>query len=84
MEQVLVKKKLPQLDYELAEVLLLEQFQKKEESYELELPKEEEKPLNKALRKLHNKGKYNAKYLEELLPVDKVRQQGLYRNFGVF
>ncbi len=84
MEQVLVKNKLPQLDYELAEALLLEQLQKSEEPYELNLSQKEQKPLKKALFKLYNKGKHNAKYLEELVSVEKAKQRVFSRNYGVF
>lgn len=84
MEQVLVKKKLPELEYELFELLQLEEPQEKEEHYEEELPLEKQKAPKKGLFKLFNKGKHNAKYLEELIPIDKAKQQGCYRNYGVF
>ena len=84
MEQVLVKKKLPELEYELFELLQLEEAYEAEEHYEEKQPLEKQKPLKKGLFKLFNKGKNNAKYLEELIPIEKVKQQGLYRNFGIF
>ncbi len=84
MEQVLVKKNLPQLQYELAEVLVLEPLQKEKGLYKVNLPQEERKPLKKQLWKLFNRGKYNAKYLEELVSLDEVKRVGFYRNYGVF
>ncbi len=55
---------------------------------ELEQPKEveikaKEKPGKKALLKLLKKGKYNAKYLEELVSINNVRRMVHYRNLGV-
>jgi len=46
--------------------------------------KAKEKPVKKGLLKLLKKSKYNAKYHEELVPIEKVRNNTQYRNYGVF
>jgi len=44
----------------------------------------EQKPVKKALLKLLKKGKYNAKYLEELVSPDAAKRNVHYRNYGYF
>jgi len=80
MEQVLIRKKEPEVKIEL---IILEEL-----PVELEQPKEievkaEVKSGKKALLKLLKKGKYNAKYLEELSTVNNARRMINYRNLGV-
>ena len=85
MEQILLRKKEPEVKIEF---LILEEL-----PVELEQPKEievktEVKTGKKALLKLLKKGKYNPKYLEELVSVNDARRmidaQRMinYRNFG--
>ena len=86
MEQVLLRKREPEVKNEF---IILEEL-----PVELEQPKElevkaEKKPMKKALLKLLKKGKYNPKYLEELVSIKDARRmidiQRMinYRNFGV-
>jgi len=80
MEQVLIRKKEPEVKIEF---IILEEL-----PVELEQPKEievkaEVKSGKKALLKLLKKGKYNAKYLEELSTVNNARRMINYRNLGV-
>jgi hypothetical protein len=79
MEQVLVRKEDPELKLE---VVVLEEVQVKPDLLEEAKPQEEQKPVKKALLKLMKKGKYNAKYLEELVSPDAARRNVHYRNFG--
>ncbi len=44
----------------------------------------EEKPLKKALSKLLKKAKYNTKFLEETVDVNKVKRNIHYRRYGLF
>ncbi len=81
MEQVLLKKKEPELKFE---VVVLEEVPAKQELHEETKPQEEQKPVTKALLKLLKKGKYNAKYLEELVSPDAVKRNVHYRNYGYF
>jgi hypothetical protein len=81
-----VKKKMTQA-YETP-AFEIEQTILEELPVELEQPKEVEVKVKakhgiKALLKLRKKGKYNAKYLEELVSVNEVRRMVHYRNFGV-
>jgi len=79
MEQVLVRKEDPELKFE---VVVVEEVPVKELQREVAKPQEEQKPVNKALLKLLKKGKYNAKYLEELVSPDAAKRNVHYRNFG--
>ena len=80
MEQVLLKKKKPETKIELIvlEELPVEQEQPKEVKI-----KDKKKRGKKSLLKLMEKGKYNAKYLEELVSVKNARRINHYRDFGV-
>ncbi len=86
MEQVLLRKKEPEVNIEF--IILEELLVELEKPKELEV-KAEKKPMKKALLKLLKKGKYNPKYLEELVSVKDARRmidiQRMinYRNFGV-
>jgi len=79
MEQVLVRKMEPELKFE---VVVLEEVSVEQELLEVAQPQEEQKPVKKALFKLFKKGKYNAKYLEELVSPDAAKRNVHYRNFG--
>jgi len=46
--------------------------------------KEDLKKVNKRLRKIIKKSKFNAKYLEETIPVERVRNTQYFRNYGVY
>lgn len=81
MEQVLVRKEEPKLKLE---VVVLEEVPVKQELLEQAKPQEEQKPVKKALLKLLKKGKYNAKYLEELVSLDAAKKNVYYRNYGNF
>ncbi|MHA2037952.1 MAG: hypothetical protein ACW972_09940 [Promethearchaeota archaeon] len=43
----------------------------------------EKKPIKKRLSKLFKKAKLNAKYLEHVIPIQRVEQQRAYRDFGL-
>jgi len=80
MEQILLRKKEPEVKFEF---IILEELH-----VELEQPKEievkaEVKPGKKALLKILRKGKYNAKYLEKLASANDARRMINYRNLGV-
>ena len=79
MEQVLVRKEEPELKLE---VVVLEEVPVKQVLREVVEPQEEQKPVKKALLKLLKKGKYNAKYLEELVSPDAAKRNVHYRNYG--
>ena len=79
MEQVLVKKVEPEF-----EVVVLEEVSVKQELVEKAKPQEEQKQVKKALLKLLKKGKYNAKYLEELVSPDAARKNVYYNNYGSY
>jgi hypothetical protein len=79
MEQVLLKKEEQELKLELP---VLEEVPVKPELVEEAKPAEEQKPVKKSLLKLLKKGKYNAKYLEELVSPDAAKRNVYYRNYG--
>lgn len=81
MEQVLLKKVEPELRFE---VVVLEELPLKKDQAELAKPQEEQRPVKKALLKLLKKGKYNAKYLEELVSPDAAKRNFYYGNYGFF
>jgi len=81
MEQVLVRKVEPELKFE---VVVLEEVSVEQELLEVAQPQEEQKPVKKALLKLFKKGKYNAKYLEELVSPDAVKRNVNYRLYGYY
>ena len=81
MEQVLVRKEEPKLKLE---VVALEEVPVKQKLCEEAKPQEEQKPMKKALLKLLKKGKYNAKYLEELVSPDAAKRNVHYRNYGSY
>lgn len=88
MTQIIVKKKEPEIDIELElkfeKLIVLEELPAKDEQYEELKIKTGKKRVKKALLKLFKKTKYNAKYLEETIPIEKVKRKVPYRNHGVF
>ena len=81
LEQVLVKRNnLEQnADQEAEYSLVLVLKELREENLE----QEKQKRSKRSWKKLLEKAKYNAKYLEELSSVDQARNKGVYRNYGV-
>jgi len=86
MTQIIVKIKEPEIDIELEldKIIVLEELPAKDEQYEEVKIKAGKKRVKKALLKLFKKAKYNAKYLEETIPIEKVKREVPYRNHGVF
>lgn len=86
MTQIIVKIKEPEIDMELEleKIIVLEELPAKDEQYEEVKIKAGKKRVKKALLKLFKKAKYNAKYLEETIPIEKVKREVPYRNHGVF
>ncbi|MFX1280199.1 MAG: hypothetical protein ACFFA3_12345 [Promethearchaeota archaeon] len=84
MVQVYIKKRDLEEPIKIAELIVLEKLPAKDEEYEVVRIKAEEKPIKKALLKLMKKGKYNAKYLEERIPVADVKRNINFRNTGLF
>jgi len=74
MVEVLFKKRVLDEPIELKDFIILEKFSPVEEDFEMVKGKIEKKPLKKALSKLLKKGKYNPKYLEETVNINKVRR----------
>ena len=81
MAQVVFKKKEPEIKLE---EVVLEEVHVKQDLRKEKKPQEKQKPFKKALLKLLKKGKYNAKYLEELVSPDAVKRNVYYRNYGHF
>ena len=83
MVEVLLKKKVHEDQIELVDFIILEDLPTVEEDFEMESVREE-KPLKKALSKLLKKAKYNTKFLEETVDVNKVKRNIHYRRYGLF
>jgi hypothetical protein len=84
MVQVLIKKKELEEPFVLEDIIILEELPAIEEDYTIVRVKAEEKPVKKALLKLLKKAKYNPKYLEEKIPIENIRRNINYRNFGIY
>ena len=84
MVEVLFEKRTLDEPIELEDLIILEEFPTVEEDYEMVEVKLEEKPLKKALLKLLKKAKYNSKYLEETVNINKVKRNIHYRRYGLF
>ena len=84
MVEVLFEKRNLDEPIELEDLIILEEFPPVEEDYEIVKVKLEEKPLKKALSKLLKKAKYNSKYLEETVNINKVKRNIHYRRYGLF
>ncbi|MFW9941401.1 MAG: hypothetical protein ACFFFT_10210 [Candidatus Thorarchaeota archaeon] len=82
MVQVLIKKNELEKPFVLEDVIILEELPAIEGDYEVIKVKAAEKPVKKALLKLMKKAKYNAKYLEEKISIEKIRKNIYYRNYG--
>ncbi|MFX0029358.1 MAG: hypothetical protein ACFE8B_09120, partial [Candidatus Hermodarchaeota archaeon] len=63
MVQVLIRKKELEEPFKIEEIIIFEELPAKDEGYKVTRVKAEEKPVKKALLKLLEKAKYNAKYL---------------------
>lgn len=50
----------------------------------IEKVKTEKKPIKKEFLKLFKKAKYNAKYHEELIPIDRIKRRIHFKNTGLF
>jgi len=84
MVQVLEKEKNPEEGIVLEEFLILEELPMEVEQVEELEVASREKPVKKALLKLINKAKYNAKFLEETVPIEKVRNKIHFRSHAVY
>ena len=84
MVEVLLKKKTLRDLIELADFIVLEELPTVEEDFEMVRVKLDKKPLKKALLKLVKKAKYNPKYLEELVDVNKAKRNIYSKNYGLF
>ncbi len=84
MVEVLLKKNALKAPIEFEDLIIFEELPTVEEDYEIVKVKLEEKPLKKALSKLLKRAKYNAKYLEEMVDVNKVKRDIHYRRYGLF
>ena len=87
MVQVLDRKRDFKGPFEIENVIITEEFLEKfpaiEEEHEIVKEKAEKTPIKKGLSKLFKKAKYNAKYLEETIPITKVKRNIHYRNYGI-
>lgn len=84
MVQVFDKEKNPEQGIELIEFIILEELPMEEVQVEELGVAQREKPVKKALLKLINKAKYNSKFLEETVPIEKVRNKIHFRSFVVY
>jgi len=84
MVQVLIKRKELEEPFVLEDLIILEELPAIEDDYAIVRVKAEEKPVKKALLKLLKKAKYNAKYLEGKIPVEKIRRNIHTRNYAVY
>ena len=64
--------------------IVLKELPDDKEQDQVEKLKTNAVPHKKSLRKLIKKSKYNAKYLEETIPVPNVKRNIHYRNAGLF
>lgn len=82
MVEVLLKRKTLEEPVKFEDLVVLEEFPSVEEDYVK--VKVKEKPVKKALSRLMKKAKYNAKYLEEMVDVNKVKRNLNYRRYALF
>ncbi|UCD02252.1 MAG: hypothetical protein JSV23_04325 [Promethearchaeota archaeon] len=68
----------------LQEIILLEEIPIEEEEYKESVVVAEQKPQKRALLKLFNKAKYNAKYLQEMKSIESVRNKIHVRSHAVY
>jgi len=83
MVEVMVKEKALEEPFKIEDIIILEELPPIEWEFEVVKVKAEEKPIKRALSKLLKKARYNAKYLEEVFTVDKVKRNIYYRNYGL-
>ena len=79
MVQVFIAKKAHEEPMVVEKIIIIEELPIEKEQYKRITIKTEEKPFKKAILKLLKKAKYNAKYLEERIPLDKVKRNIHYR-----
>jgi len=84
MVQVFIAKKAHEEPMVVEKIIIIEELPTEKEQYKRITIKTEEKPFKKAILKLLKKAKYNAKYLEERIPLDKVKRNIHYRNTGLY
>ncbi|MHA1986330.1 MAG: hypothetical protein ACW98D_06820 [Promethearchaeota archaeon] len=84
MVQVFIAKKAHEEPMVVEKITIIEELSAEKEEFKRTIIKTEEKPFKKALLKLMKKAKYNAKYLEERIPLDKVKRNINYRNTGLY
>ncbi|MHA1985736.1 MAG: hypothetical protein ACW98D_03760 [Promethearchaeota archaeon] len=84
MVEVLLEKKAQEDQIEFEDFVILEDLPTFEEDYDMATAKLEKKPLKKALSKLFKKAKYNSKFLEETVDINKVKRNINYRRYGLF
>lgn len=84
MVQVFIAKKADEELIKIEKIVIIEELPTGKEEYKRITIKTEEKSFNKALLKLLKKAKYNSKYLEELIPIKKVKRNIHYRNTGLY
>ncbi len=84
MVQVFITKKAHEELLEVEKIIIIEELPTENEEYKRVTIKTEEKSFKKALLKLLKKAKYNAKYLEELIPIEKIKRNVHYRNIGFY
>ena len=87
MVQVYIKKEELEEPFKIDEVIIFEELPAIEEDHVITRVKAEEKPVKKALLRLMEKAKYNSKYLEETIPLEKFKRdlhRNSYRDFRLY
>ncbi len=84
MVQVFIAKKVHEEILEVEKIIIIEELPTEKKEYKRITISTEEKPFKKALLKLLKKAKYNAKYLEERIPLKNVKRNIHYRNTGLY
>ncbi|MFW9881317.1 MAG: hypothetical protein ACFFG0_50275 [Candidatus Thorarchaeota archaeon] len=84
MVQVYIKKEELEEPLIIEDVIILEELPAIKEDYAIMPVKAEEKQIKKSLLKLLKKAKYNPKYLEETIPVEKFRRNIHFRNYPIY
>ena len=84
MVQVFIEKKAHEEPMAVEKIIIIEELPTEKEQYKRITIKTEERPFKKALLKLLKKTKYNAKYLEDRIPLEKVKRNIHYRNTGLY
>ena len=84
MVQVFIAKTAHEELLEVEKIIIIEELPTEKEQYKRVTIRTEEKPFKKALLKLLKKAKYNAKHLEERIPIEKIKRNIHYRNTGLY